>query len=383
MNEIQHQVEIFRSLIPSELLLVIKTLHKHGKDAYIIGGAVRDFLFDEKVKDFDLATDAEPNEIVQWLSEESIKTKPIGGKFGTVLAIINKMAFDISTYRQEEFYEYGKPPKVTFVTSLDEDLIRRDFLMNSLIYDPMNERFIDKLGGMNDITSKTINMIGDPFIRLKEDGLRIIRLARFISKFNLKISPELYAAVQSIGDAVKFRSTRVLQLEIFKFLNTLNITEGLKLLFQENIVHEIFPKFPFLSPSEEPSIPDRVLEEFSKIKVENNLTRLFGILLILSDRIKLSVSDFKYISDDLGLVTRQRLHFERLFHSWKSFPENWEENTIRRWVRATGINSSKVLVHILFLIYELEFPNSKSKLKKTYLDAVQNAVNRLKSGDQS
>jgi hypothetical protein len=166
-------------------------------------------------------------------------------------------------------------------------------------------------------------------------------------------------------------------------LNTPNITEGLKLLFKENILHEIFPKFPFLSPSEEPNIPDRVLEKFSKIKVGNTLTRLFGILLILSDKNKLSVSDFEYISDDLGLVNRQRSHFERLFHSWKSFPKNCEENTIRRWVRATGINSSKVLVHILFLIYELELPDSKRILKKTYLDAVQNAVNRLKSGDQS
>ena len=383
MNDIQHQVGKFRSLIPSELTLVIKALHKHGKDAYIIGGAVRDFLFGQEVKDFDLATDAVPNEIVQWLSDENIKTKPIGGKFGTVLAIVNKKAFDISTYRQEEFYEYGKPPKITFVTSLDEDLARRDFLINTIIYDPMNEKFIDKLGALNDIASKTIHMIGNPCIRLKEDGLRIIRLARFLSKFDLEISSDLYAAVQSIGNIVKFRSTRVVQIELFKFLSIPNITKGLTLLFRENILQVIFPEFPFLSPSEGLSIPDRLLEKFSLLEVEDTLTRLFGILLILSNRIKLSLSDFKHICDYLGLVNRQSLRFERFFQSWKSFPDNTETDTIKRWVRATGINASKALVEFQFIIYELEHFKSVNALKKTYLDAVQNAVDRLKLGIQS
>ncbi|MHA1940150.1 MAG: hypothetical protein ACW97P_00325 [Candidatus Hodarchaeales archaeon] len=383
MNDFHHQVENFKRLISPELNLVIKTLHKNGKDVYIIGGAVRDFLFGHEVKDFDLATDALPIEIVQLLHDVNIKTKPIGGKYGTVLAISNKMAFDISTFRKEEFFEYGKPPKVTFVTSLDEDLARRDFLINSIIYDPINEKFVDKLSGLNDFNSKTLHMIGDPFIRLKEDGLRVIRLARFMSKFDLKLGPELYSAVQSVGKFAKFRSPRVVQIELFKFLKLQRISIGLKLLYRESVLQAIFPKFPFLSSSDKPLVSDTILEKFSTIKVRNNLTRLFGILFILSNRTKLSLSDFELISQNLGLVNSQISHLKRLFHSLMSFPSDTKEITIRRWVRATGINTSLILVHIFFLIRQVDVPNSKNTVKKTYLDVVQNAVNKLKSGVHS
>ena len=197
------------------------------------------------------------------------------------------------------------------------------------------------------------------------------------------MSPELYTAVQSVGEIVKFRSTRVVQIELFKFLSISDITKGLTLLFRENILQVIFPEFPFLSPSEGLIIPDKLLEKFSLIEVGDTLTRLFGILLILSNRIELSLSDFKHISDYLGLVNRQYLRFERFFQSWKSFPENTEEIAIKRWVRATGINASKALVEFQFLIYELDHHKSVDSLKKTYLDAVQNAVDRLKLGVQS
>ncbi|MHA1236866.1 MAG: hypothetical protein ACTSQ9_04295, partial [Candidatus Hodarchaeales archaeon] len=143
----QAGVEFSKNITP-ELNLILSTLTKNKKDAYIIGGAVRDFIFGHAVKDFDVATNAVPDQIVKWLAEVQVKTKPIGGKWGTVLAIAGKQAFDVSTYRKETFHTYGQPPEVTFINSLDDDLRRRDFQINTIVYDHKNNKIIDNYHGV-------------------------------------------------------------------------------------------------------------------------------------------------------------------------------------------------------------------------------------------
>ncbi|MHA2139713.1 MAG: hypothetical protein ACW98G_17650, partial [Candidatus Hodarchaeales archaeon] len=236
MLDLKQKGEEFSTLLVPALVKIIRILQQHGKEVFIIGGAVRDFLCGHQVKDFDVATNAIPEQIIKWLKDVNIKTKPIGGKYGTVLAIEGKNAFDISTFRKETFHTYGQPPKIIFVESLDADLIRRDFRINSILYDPERREIVDKYGGWDDIQKNSISMIGDPNIRLKEDGLRVIRLARFMSKFNLTPEPEILSAVRSIGKTVKFRSTKVIQIELLKFLRVQNIKSGLMLLFENEIL---------------------------------------------------------------------------------------------------------------------------------------------------
>lgn len=377
----QKGVEFSKQITP-ELNLILNTLINNQKDAFIIGGAVRDFLVGHSVKDFDVATDAKPDQIIKWLEEVQVKTKAIGGKWGTVLAIIGKQAFDVSTYRKETFHTYGQPPEVTFIDSLDEDLRRRDFKINTIVFDPTSNQIIDPYQGMKDIEDGTISMIGDPKIRLLEDGLRIIRLSRFLSKFNLVPTKEMTTAVKSIGKDAKYRSKRVMQIELFKLLQLPNPGVGIKFLTDMNIFPSMFPKFPLNSDYQTSNTSD-LLDRFSLYPITNEISRLFGLLLLIADDRILDKSHFKQIKNDLLLSERQSLHLDRLYSSWMNFPTRLEKPTIKRWVRATGINASENLVKIYYLNLEKGTLKSKTKSEEEISWFVQEAVKKLRSGDKN
>ena len=379
MYDLKKKGEEFSALLVPALVKIISTLQQHGKEVFIIGGAVRDFLCGYKVKDFDVATNAVPEQIIKWLQDVNIKTKPIGGKYGTVLAIEGKNAFDISTYRKETFTTYGQPPKITFVDTLDDDLIRRDFRINSILYDPEKRVIIDKYGGLDDIQNHSISMIGDPNIRLKEDGLRVIRLARFMSKFKLTPEPEILSAVRSIGNSVKFRSTKVIQIELFKFLRVQGIQKGLALLFENRIFHGIFPQYPFYSAFNNHKPSSILIDNFCSLPISDEVTRLYGVLLLFSDETQLDESHFESIGENLALSKRQQQLLQRLYLSWKNFPQNNDKIEIKRWVRATGINTSKIVARLYFLNLT-KVDDALHPQEDEYLRTIQEFVSRLKTG---
>ncbi len=379
MYDLKQKGEEFSTLLVPALVTIIRTLQLHGKEVFIIGGAVRDFLCGHQVKDFDVATNAVPEQIITWLSDVNIKTKPIGGKYGTVLAIKGKNAFDISTYRKETFTTYGHPPKITFVDSLDDDLIRRDFRINSILYDPEKREIIDKYGGWDDIQKHSISMIGDPNIRLKEDGLRVIRLARFISQFNLNPEPDILSAVRSLGELVKFRSTNVIQIELFKFLRVKDFQKGLMLLFKNQIFHGIFPHYPFDSAFTNHKHFPILINKFCTLPISDELARLFGILLLFSDEAQLDESHFESIGENLALSNRQQQQLQRLYVSWKNFPRSKDRNRIKRWVRATGINTSEIIAKFFFLSL-LKVDDAAHDQEEEYLKTIQEIVSRFKTG---
>ncbi|MCK4849296.1 MAG: CCA tRNA nucleotidyltransferase, partial [Candidatus Heimdallarchaeota archaeon] len=310
-----------------------------------------------------------------------IKTKPIGGKWGTVLAICdNKQAFDISTYRKETFLTYGKPPEVTFINSLDDDLRRRDFKINTIVYDPLNNQIMDEYHGIEDIENGIISMVGDPDIRLHEDGLRIIRLSRFMSKFKLTPTKEITNAVKSIGKNAKFRSKRVMQIELFKLLRLHDPSIGFHFLVKMDILPSMFPNFPLNSNYQDNNTLE-LLKRFSLLPITNEITRLFGLLLLLVvDDKNLSEFHFNQIKEDLLLSNRQSSHLNRLYTSWTNFPAKSDTITIKRWVRAAGINASENLVRIYFLNLQKKYLNSKTTNEDTIFKNVQIAVNKLRSG---
>lgn len=374
----QTGVEFSKQITP-ELNLILTTLIQNKKDAYIIGGAVRDFIFGHTVKDFDIATNAVPDQIVKWLTNVQVKTKAIGGKWGTVLAITGKQAFDVSTYRKETFHTYGQPPEVTFINSLGDDLRRRDFKINTIVYDHISNQIRDPYHGIADIENGVISMIGDPNVRLLEDGLRIIRLSRFMSKFNLTPTEEIAAAVRIIGKNAKFRSKRVMQIELFKLLRVKNPGVGFNFLIEMNILPSMFPNFPFHSNYQDKGFLD-LLIRFSRLPITNEITRLFGLLLLVAEDKIVSELHFNQIKEDLLLSNRQNLHLNRLYTSWTNFPPKPDKTIIKRWVRAAGINASENLVRIYFLNQKKESRTLKITYEDTFFKQVQIAVNRLKSG---
>jgi len=222
-------------------------------------------------------------------------------------------------------------------------------------------------------------MIGDPNIRLLEDGLRIIRLSRFMTKFNLTPNKEIATAVKKIGKDAKFRSKRVMQIELFKLLRIKNPGIGFNFLIEMNILPSMFPNFPFHPNYQNKGSLD-LLTKFSGIPITNEITRLFGLLLLVADDNILSKFHFNQIKEDLLLSNRQNLHLNRLYTSLTNFPAKPDKLIIKRWVRAAGINASENLVRIYFLNQRKEFQTSKITYEDTFFKNVQTAVNRLRSG---
>ncbi|MFX1505423.1 MAG: CCA tRNA nucleotidyltransferase [Promethearchaeota archaeon] len=368
-NSLNDFIPIFRNSIPSELHEVFEVLWEHDKDVYIVGGAVRDCLLGFPVTDFDIITNAYPEEGLKFLSAKGIKVKPIGGEFGTILAILGKnTTFDISTFRQEIFSFFG-PPEIVFVNTLEEDLPRRDFTINAIVYDPRTQKFVDKFNGFHDLQEGKIKTIGDALTRFTEDGTRIIRLARFISQFDLEVHSEVLAALQSIGKNARFFSYSTLQKEFFKLLSLQDPRRGLSLLWTTEILTSLVPNFP-ISKVEDVEA-EKILFYYRKIPSRDVWIRFFGLLLFLSEEKSQTEENWLSISLDLQISSKEQKKLMHIFHSWLKFPSFPETKKLKRWIRATGINTSEDLSQLIFLKAELEERSDILIKKEKYLKGVQ------------
>lgn len=171
------------------MLDICKELHNAGERAWVVGGCVRDTLRGQQVNDWDVTTTARP-ETVQRLFRKVI---PTGIDHGTVTVIWKGGAYEVTTLRGEGAYSDGRrPDSVVFVEDIDRDLARRDFTVNAIAYDPVDGRVVDPFHGLIDMRNKLLRAVGDPSERFQEDGLRILRGARFVAtlEFELEKSTE-------------------------------------------------------------------------------------------------------------------------------------------------------------------------------------------------
>jgi len=159
-------------------------LRAAGKQAWIVGGAVRDLALGRHVGDLDVATDATPDELVGLFDE----THEVGRAFGTVVVVVHGVAVEVTTFRRESGYRDARhPDRVEFATSAEEDAGRRDFTVNALYLDVANDRVLDPTGGVPDLHARRLRAVGDPDQRFGEDGLRIVRLARFAATLGFDV----------------------------------------------------------------------------------------------------------------------------------------------------------------------------------------------------
>jgi len=171
---------------------IIKKLSNAGHQAYWAGGCVRDMLMGKKPSDYDIVTSAKPEEIEDILEH----TIPVGKQFGVILAIVNGHKFEIATFRSDAGYSDGRRPDAVIFTDAKEDALRRDFTINGMFYDPLEDKIIDYVGGQKDLEARLIRFIGDPHKRIREDHLRILRAVRFKNQFDFQYEPKTYAALQ-------------------------------------------------------------------------------------------------------------------------------------------------------------------------------------------
>lgn len=142
----------YNEIIPSDAIRVIKTLNNSGYEAYLVGGCVRDMLMGIEPHDWDICTNATPDETKRVMKENKIYTFDSGIKHGTITAVINEENYEITTYRSEADYSDGRhPDKVEFITDIHEDLKRRDFTINAMAYNPLTDELIDDFNGHLDL----------------------------------------------------------------------------------------------------------------------------------------------------------------------------------------------------------------------------------------
>ncbi|MHA1972084.1 MAG: hypothetical protein ACTSW1_03755 [Candidatus Hodarchaeales archaeon] len=346
-DQLEYLAEDFAALLPQEIFPLIETLVEHNKDAYIVGGAVRDFLLDLPVKDFDISTNALPSEMIDWFKDKNLKVIPTGREYGTILVVNRKQAFDVSTYRKESFKVQGQPPKVEFVNTLSEDLKRRDFQINCIAFDPITCKFIDELKVLKDLNKRIIRTIGPPFKKLMDDGLRIIRLARFMSQLSMKPEEELYQAAMKAGQHAKFRHRTSVRIEMFKLLGLSDPSDALTFLFNT----KTFPRiFSVLDPDQKPQASiNKLLKELKNVDPKAVLVRLHGLVYFLSELKPLTEKELLMIKDDLDLTEKQFSVLKRINNSWMNFPFKLDLKEIKKWVRATGLVTSRELLKLLLI----------------------------------
>lgn len=208
---------MFFSKLPNELIFIINKLEKNEFEAFIVGGCVRDCLMHIKPKDWDICTNAKPLEIKNIFYD--FKMDMSGVKYGTVAININNIVFEITTYRKElKYCNHRKPTKILFVDNLKEDLSRRDFTINAIAYNP-NNGIVDFFNGINDLNSQLIRCINNPFDKIKQDALRIMRGIRFQSVYGLSIEEKTKKAIYQNSHLLKFLSSERICSEFLKILN--------------------------------------------------------------------------------------------------------------------------------------------------------------------
>ena len=181
--------------IPAKANQIIARLEGAGYEAYVVGGCVRDALLGRAAADWDITTNARPEQVKALFS----RTIDTGIQHGTVTVLLGREGFEVTTYRIDGEYQDGRhPSEVSFTPNLLEDLKRRDFTINAMAYNE-REGLIDAFGGMGDLQSRQIRCVGDPRERFTEDALRILRAVRFSAQLNFDIEDCTREAVSDRG----------------------------------------------------------------------------------------------------------------------------------------------------------------------------------------
>jgi poly(A) polymerase len=174
-----------------DALAVLTRLREHGHVAYFAGGCVRDELLGLTPKDYDIATDAPPNRVRQLFSN----AQAVGAAFGVILVRHKKSVVEVATFRTDGRYLDGRRPEAVTFTNAEEDAKRRDFTINGMFLDPIENKVIDYVGGQRDLRNKWLRAIGNPDERFEEDHLRLLRAVRFAARFGLEIKGETAVSI--------------------------------------------------------------------------------------------------------------------------------------------------------------------------------------------
>jgi len=223
-------------------------LRESGHIAYFAGGCVRDIVRGQTPKDFDIATDAKPENVQKLFP----RTYAVGAHFGVILVLENGFQFEAATFRSDEAYIDGRHPSAVHFSSPEEDAKRRDFTINGMFYDPVAEEVIDFVGGRADIAAKLVRAIGDAAQRFAEDRLRMLRAVRFATVLGYKIDSQTWDALVANAASVNKISAERIREELARIFLSPNRMRGWDLLDSSGLMRAILPEIDAMKGCKQP-----------------------------------------------------------------------------------------------------------------------------------
>jgi putative nucleotidyltransferase with HDIG domain len=235
---------------------IVRTLRERGYQGYLVGGCVRDLLLGREPTDYDVATDATPQQVMRIFPE----TFAVGAQFGVVLvptpsetSSVQNRVVEVATFRSDVSYSDGRhPDEVRFSRDPMEDVRRRDFTINGLLLDPMTNEVLDFVGGREDLKAGIIRTIGEPEHRFTEDKLRMLRAVRFAARFEYKIDPATMAAARRLAPQIHQVSLERVRGELTKMLTEGRAKRAFEMLDESGLLKEVLPEVSAMKGVEQP-----------------------------------------------------------------------------------------------------------------------------------
>ncbi len=230
---------ILRQQIARPVLEICKELRNAGERAWVVGGCVRDTLLGQRVNDWDVATTAPPEKVLKVFR----RVIPTGIDHGTVTVLWKGGAYEVTTLRGEGLYSDGRrPDTVVFVENIDRDLGRRDFTVNAIAYDPVDGHVADPFGGLTDMRDKVLRAVGEPSERFQEDGLRILRGARFVATLDFELEEKTEAAFRGALDTFRKVSPERVREEWLKAMKARAPSRAFEVMRRTGILEVTYPE---------------------------------------------------------------------------------------------------------------------------------------------
>lgn len=349
----EHQ-PISTRLIHPQAIEVCRILQEHEYQAFIVGGCVRDLLLGLPPKDWDITTDASPKKVMELFP----KTIPTGLQHGTITVCMGEGVenhFEVTTFRIEGEYSDGRrPDEVFFVMDVKQDLARRDLTINAIAYDPISHIFVDPFNGVEDLSGDgLIKAVGNPLTRFQEDGLRIMRVARFAARFGYSVDGSTFQGMRKSLDTLKKVSKERISDELSKTLMAANPSFGLQILKESGALDVAcpllfgrqLPLLPFQDRCEGP-LEVRLAFLYNRLPYQQVQEELIGL--------KFSNKEIKRVIFLIQLVEKFLVFQEKnTALAYKSFmaviknhsPDPWEE-TLQQFLQLTeaqGIGARSLL----------------------------------------
>ena len=309
--------------IPNDVKKIHKAFKKNGKKLYVVGGAVRDAILGKSPKDFDVATDAKPDEVIKIAKDNGIETKLVGKRFGVVIWIINGVEYEVATFRKD--IGKGRRPDRVDYTDIHGDVKRRDLTVNALFYDIDRKEIVDLVGGIEDLKKKKIRTVGKAKERFDEDPLRKLRALRFWTRLGGTLDKDLLDALQN-DPSLKGVSAEAIREEFLKSIkSSKNTKKFMEMCDKVGFTSQIFPNLkiskPYINDNDyilfiasllKKNTPSVLGKQLNKLSYSNDDKDNIVFLVLLQHFKPEEIVKFKKLQQNTSLSDNQIITFGKL-----------------------------------------------------------------------